>query len=134
MGNLVPLGPGAWAFISLYLLSLLVIGWIARRARREDTLQDFYLAGRGFGFTVLFLTLFATQYSGNTFFAFTGATYRIGYAWITSLHFMTTVVICYLIFAPKLHRLARERGYLTPGDYIQDRFHNKALTLLSRLS
>ena len=129
MSNLVPLGPGAWAFISLYLLSLLIIGWIARRARREDTLQDFYLAGRGFGFTVLFLTLFATQYSGNTFFAFTGATYRIGYAWITSLHFMTTVVICYLIFAPKLHRLARERGYLTPGDYIQDRFHNKTLTL-----
>jgi solute:Na+ symporter, SSS family len=130
VSNLVPLGPGAWAFICVYLLSLLVIGWVARRARRADTLQDFYLAGRGFGFTVLFLTLFATQYSGNTFFAFTGATYRIGYAWITSLHFMTTVVVGYLIFAPKLHLLARERGYLTPADFIQDRFQSKALTLL----
>ena len=130
MSSLIPLGPGAWAFLSLYLASLLGIGWIARRARRADTLQDFYLAGNGFGFTVLFLTLFATQYSGNTFFAFTGATYRIGYAWIMSLHFMTTVVIAYLIFAPRLHRIARERGYLTPGDYIQDRFDNKVLTLL----
>ncbi len=130
MSSLIPLGPGAWAFLSLYLASLLVIGWVAKRARRADTLQDFYLAGNGFGFTVLFLTLFATQYSGNTFFAFTGATYRIGYAWIMSLHFMTTVVIAYLIFAPRLHRLARARGYLTPADYIQDRFDNKLLTIL----
>ena len=83
MNDLIPLGPGAWAFISAYLLSLLGIGWLAKRARRADTLKDFYLAGNGFGFTVLFLTLFATQYSGNAFFAFTGATYRIGYAWIT---------------------------------------------------
>lgn len=133
MTDLAPLGPGAWAFIGAYLLSLLVIGWVAKRARRADTLQDFYLAGNGFGFTVLFLTLFATQYSGNTFFAFTGATYRIGYAWITSLHFMTAVVVCYLIFAPRLHRLARERGYLTPADYIQDRYANRALTLLVTL-
>lgn len=130
MTELLPLGPGAWAFIALYLLSLLVIGWYAKRARKADTLQDFYLAGHGFGFVVLFLTLFATQYSGNTFFAFTGATYRIGYAWILSLHFMTTVVIAYLSFAPALHRLARERRYLTPADYIQDRFGSPLLTLL----
>ncbi|MEQ8497637.1 MAG: hypothetical protein RLW42_25745, partial [Gammaproteobacteria bacterium] len=106
MGDLLPLGAGAWVFIALYLLSLLVIGWVARRAREADTLQDFYLAGNGFGFLVLFLTLFATQYSGNTFFAFTGATYRLGYAWILSLHFMTAVVVAYLTFAPQLHRLA----------------------------
>ncbi|MEQ8662582.1 MAG: sodium:solute symporter family protein [Gammaproteobacteria bacterium] len=130
MTDLLPLGAGAWAFIALYLLSLLVIGWVARRAREADTLQDFYLAGNGFGFLVLFLTLFATQYSGNTFFAFTGATYRIGYAWILSLHFMTAVVIAYLTFAPRLHRLARERHYLTPADYIADRYGSPLLTLL----
>ena len=130
MDKLVPLGPGAWAFISLYLISLILIGWIARRARRADTLRDFYLAGNGFGFAVLFLTLFATQYSGNTFFAFTGATYRIGYAWILSLHFMTAVVVGYLLFAPRLHQLARERGYLTPADFIQDRYGRPLLTML----
>lgn len=129
MTDLVPLGLGAWSFIGIYLLSLIGIGWLAKRASRGDTLKDFYLAGNGFGFTVLFLTLFATQYSGNTFFAFTGATYRIGYAWILSLHFMTAVVIAYLLFAPKLHRLARERDYLTPADFIQDRYRNKALSV-----
>ena len=116
MNDVLPIGPGAWLFIGCYLLSLVVIGWIGRGARKENTLQDFYLAGRGFGFVVLFLTLFATQYSGNTFFAFTGATYRIGFAWIMSLHFMTAVVICYLLFAPRLHKLAQRHKFLTPAD------------------
>lgn len=130
MRDLMPLGTGAWLFISIYLLSLIAVGWYAKQRQQANTLNDFYLAGSGFGFTVLFLTLFATQYSGNTFFAFTGATYRLGYAWMVSLHFMTTVVIAYLSFAPKLHQLARERHYLTPADYIQDRYRNRALTLL----
>ena len=35
MNNLLPLGYGAWAFISVYLLSLLVIGWFAKKSRKE---------------------------------------------------------------------------------------------------
>lgn len=126
----MPLGTGAWIFIGVYLFSLIGIGFLGLRARRENTMSDFYLAGPGFGFSILFLTLFATQYSGNTFFAFTGATYRIGYTWILSLHFMTAVVICYLIYAPKLFVLAKARGYVTPSDYIQDRFNHRGLSAL----
>ncbi|MEC9247890.1 MAG: sodium:solute symporter family protein [Pseudomonadota bacterium] len=130
MNSLPTLGTGAWVFISAYLFSLLIIGWIARSAKKSDTLKDFYLAGNGFGFLVLFLTFFATQYSGNTFFAFTGATYRIGYTWILSLHFMTAVVVVYLLFAPQLHALAKKRNYLTPADFIDDRYGNRFLSLL----
>lgn len=130
MSELIPFGAGAWLFIGLYLLSLIGVGLLGKRARRENSLSDFYLAGHGFGFAVLFLTLFATQYSGNTFFAFTGATYRIGYAWILSLHFMTAVVVCYLIYAPRLYILAKSRGYVTPSDYVEDRFRNKLLTVI----
>jgi solute:Na+ symporter, SSS family len=130
MNELLPFGLGAWIFIGLYLISLIGIGLIAKRARLEDSLSDFYLAGPGFGFFVLFLTLFATQYSGNTFFAFTGATYRVGYAWVMSLHFMTAVVVCYLIYAPQLYVRAKARGYVTPSDYVQDRFGSKLLTVI----
>lgn len=130
MNSIIPLGTGAWIFIGIYLLSLIGIGFLGRRARLENTMNDFYLAGPGFGFSILFLTLFATQYSGNTFFAFTGATYRVGYPWIVSLHFMTAVVICYLIYAPKLYVLAKDRGYVTPSDYVQDRFNNRALSFV----
>lgn len=130
MSNILPLGYGAWTFISIYLLSLLVIGWFAKKSRKEDTLNDFYLAGNSLGLSILFLTLFATQYSGNTFFGFTGATYRVGYSWILSIHFMTSIVVCYLLFAPKLHRLSKKQNFLTPADYIQYRFKYNKLSLI----
>ncbi len=93
MLNLLPFGLGAWLFIALYLSSLLLIGWIGYRARKENTLQDFYLAGSGFGLFVLVLTLYATQYSGNTLFGFTGMTYRIGFSWIMSVQFMLAIIV-----------------------------------------
>ena len=134
MEALLPFGTGAWIFIGVYLLSLIGIGILGKRARKEDSLSDFYLAGSGFGFAILFLTLFATQYSGNTFFAFTGATYRIGYVWIVSLHFMTAVIVCYLIYAPRLYVLAKRKGYVTPSDYVDDRFQKKVLTVIVTLT
>ena len=102
----------------------------AKKSRKEDTLNDFYLAGNSLGLGILFLTLFATQYSGNTFFGFTGATYRVGYSWILSIHFMTSIVVCYLLFAPKLHRLSKKQNFLTPADYIQYRFKYNKLSLI----
>ncbi|HCU90823.1 MAG TPA: hypothetical protein DGR97_12810, partial [Gammaproteobacteria bacterium] len=134
MDVLMPFGAGAWIFIGIYLTSLVGIGIVGKRSRLEDSLSDFYLAGPGFGFTILFLTLFATQYSGNTFFAFTGATYRIGYAWIVSVHFMTAVIVCYLIYAPHLYVVAKIRGYVTPSDYVEDRYGNKVLTIIVTLT
>ncbi len=133
MTDLLPFGPGAWAFIGLYLLSTLLVGWAGYRARRENSLGDFYLGGRGFGTAVLLLTLFATQYSGNTFFGFTGSAYRLGYVWVMSLHFMTAIVVFYLLLAPPLYARARARGYVTPPDFLQDRFGARALTVVAAL-
>ena len=132
-GSAIPFGPGALAVIGGYLCSLLVIGWLSYRARREDSLSDFYLAGRGFGFVVLLLTLYATQYSGNTLLGFTGNTYRIGYAWTMSLHFMTAVVVFFLLYAPQLYALARRRGFITPTDFLHDRYRSAALDVLATL-
>ena len=131
MSNLLPFGPGAWAFISVYLLSLLIAGWYGYRARREDTMQDFYLAGSGFGFVVLFLTLYATQYSGNTLLGYSGKAYRVGYSWIMCIHFMTSIVVCYLLYVPRLYQVARKRKYITPADYLNDRYSSGATTLLA---
>ena len=130
MADLLPFGPGAWVFISGYLCSLLLLGWLGFKAREEDTLQDFYLAGRGFGFTILFLTLYATQYSGNSVFGVAGATYRHGFGWLIAVHYMLAIIVFYLAYAPKLHSLSRLRAYVTPVDYLKDRFHSPAIALI----
>ena len=133
MQSLSPFNLSAWIFISIYLLSLLLIGWAGYKARRENTLSDFYLAGSGFGFFVLFLTLYATQYSGNTLFGYTGKTYRIGFAWIMCVQFMMAIIVCYLLYAPKLHYLAKQKGFITPTDYLKYRFNSKSLNLITSL-
>ena len=71
------------------------------------------------------------RYSGNTFFGVAGATYRLGFAWLIAVHYMLSVIVFYLAFAPKLHRLSHDRGYLTPVDYLQDRFGSRAISLIA---
>lgn len=127
----LPFGAGAWWFILAYLLSMIIIGWIGYKARRANTLKDFYLGGQGFGLLVLLFTLYATQHSGNTLFGYTGKTYRIGYAWIMCLHFMTAIIACYLLFAPRLYWRAKRFAYITPIDYLDDRFGSRALNILA---
>lgn len=130
-GELVPFNGWELAFIAIYLSSLVLIGAISFLKRKENTLKDFYLAGPGIGFIVLLLTLYATQYSGNTLFGFTGRAYKDGFSWLICVHFMTAIVVFYLLLAPKLYRLSRENNFITPADFIQYRFKNKAFTLFT---
>ena len=133
MTEFLPFGPGALIFIAIYVLSLLGIGFYAYKQRQKDNMQDFFLAGRNLGFTILFLTLYATQYSGNTLLGFSGATYRNGLSFLVCVHFMTAIVVCYLLFAPQLYRLSRENQFLTPGDFIYHRYQSQALRILVTL-
>jgi len=127
------LGTGGMAFMAVYLVSLIGIGVAGRLARRQNTLEDHYLSGRGIGMFVMFLTLYATQYSGNTLIGFAGKAYRDGFFFLVSVTFMMSVIGAYLIYAPRLYRRSHKCGYLTISDYIHDRFGSPVLTLLVTL-
>ncbi len=127
------LGRGGLLYLLGYLAVMLGLGWAGYRARREHSLADFYLGGRGMGLAVLFLTLYATQYSGNTLLGFVGQAYRNGFTFLVSVTFMMAVVGAYLIYAPRLHQLSHQRGYITMGDYLQDRFGDRRLTVLASM-
>jgi len=92
-------------------------------------MADFYLAGRGMGVFVLFLTLYATQYSGNTLIGFSGRAYREGFTALVTVTFMTVIIGAYLIYAPKLYRLSKKYNFITVGDFIQHRFQSTTLTV-----
>ncbi len=128
--NSLSFGTGSFFILGGYLAVMLGIGALARLKRRDNSLSDFFLAGRSFGFFVLIMTLFATQYSGNTLVGFTAASYRQGFGFLVCIHFMTAIVAAYLFFAPALYRLSRERDYITPGDYIYDRFGSHTLRIV----
>ena len=124
---------GPLYFVAAYFGILLLIGWIARRHRQSHSLSDYYLSGRNMGLWVLMLSLFATQYSGNTLFGFTGQAYRTGLTCLAILHSMIAVVAGYLLFAPQLQRLSRREGFVTPSDFIEFRFPSRRLSALVSL-
>jgi len=127
------LGLGAVVVITVYLGAMIGLGFLARSKRSGDSLSEFYLAGRSLGPLVLLLTLYATQYSGNTVVGYPAEASRLGYAWIMSVSFMMAIIVVYLLYAPRLQRIARERDFVTPGDWIDDRFGSKPLSLLTNL-
>lgn len=117
-------------FIALYLLSLIAIGIYGKTQRQGQSLSDFYLGGRDFGFILLFLTFYATQYSGNTIIGFSGKAYREGWITLSTVVFMVSVIGGLLLYAPKLYRLSQQKKYITIGDYIEDRYQHQWLTYL----
>jgi len=120
---------GIW-FLVLYLLSLILIGFAGKFASKEESLKDFYLGGQGFGVGILFLTMYATQYSGNSLIGFAGSAYRNGWFFLVGVTFMIAIVGGYLVYAPKLYPASKKHGFITIGDYINFRYNSQTLTYL----
>ena len=115
---------GTWGIVALvaYLVALVVVAEIAKRAKRDASPSDHFLAGRSLGTFVLFLTLYATAYSGNSLLGYPGRAYRDGYVFIMSTGFMMSIVVAFHLLVPKLRPLAVHHQFVTPGDYLRLRF------------
>lgn len=108
--------------LAVYIAVLLGLSEMAKRARVDASPSDHFLAGRELGVFVLFLTLYATAYSGNSLLGYPGEAYRSGFGFIMSTGFMMAIVVVFHALVPKLRPLAVQRGYVTPGDFVRDRF------------
>ncbi|MCP5067477.1 MAG: sodium:solute symporter family protein [bacterium] len=108
--------------LGVYLVGLVVVAEFARRAKVDASPSDHFLAGRGLGTFVLFLTLYATAYSGNSLLGYPGEAYRRGFSWIMATGFMMSIIVMFHVLAPKLRPLAVRHGFVTPGDWIRHRF------------
>ncbi|HEB88029.1 MAG TPA: sodium:solute symporter family protein [Deltaproteobacteria bacterium] len=115
---------GVWGIVTLilYLAALVVVAELARRARRDASPADHFLAGRTLGTFVLFLTLYATAYSGNSLLGYPGAAYREGYSFIMATGFMMAIIVVFHLLVPRLRPLAIRHAFVTPGDYLELRF------------
>ena len=117
--KLEQLGLGA---LFVYLLALLGVAELARRRRRDQSPSDHFLAGRELGSLVLFLTLYATAYSGNSLLGYPGRAYRSGFEFVMSTGFMLSIVVVFHALVPSLRPLAVAHGFVTPGDFLRVRF------------
>ena len=122
------------AALIAYLAVMLGVAEVAKRSRRELSSSDHFLGGRELGVFVLFLTLYATAYSGNSLLGYPGEAYRSGFGFIKATGFMMAIIVVFHALAPKLRPAAVQRGYVTPGDWVRDRFGDDTPARLLRLA
>jgi len=84
-----------WRDALIPLLYLVLVGGIGIHAsRRTQTLDDLFLAGRGLGFGVIGLSLFASNISSTTLVGLAGAAYGSGIA-VVNYEWMAGVVLLF---------------------------------------
>lgn len=108
--------------LAIYLVGLVFVAEVARRARRDQTPSDHFLAARDLGVFVLFLTLYATAYSGNSLLGYPGKAYRSGFSFISATGFMMSIIVVFHALVPTLRPAAVRHGFVTPGDWVRHRF------------
>jgi len=123
-----------FAVMVVYALGILVITvYFSYRKKLKESMDGFYLGGKGLGALILFFTLYASQYSGNTIIGYAPKAYRMGYAWFMSVPYMIMVIVGYLLFAPRLHIVSKRFNFVTPTDWLTKRFDSKGVSLLASI-
>ena len=116
--------------IAIYLLSTLVVG-IFGYLNQQNTAEDYFLANRNIGAVVLFFTLVASNFSAFFFLGFAGEGYRIGISYYPMMAFGTGfAALSFYFIGYKVWLLGQEKGFITPSELIEDRFHSPALKLI----
>jgi len=114
------------SIIAVYLAAMLVIGIFFRKPASASKVE-FLLAGRGLGRLLLFITMAATNFSAYTIFGLSGAGYRIGYAYYPIMSFGTGfMALALFVVGRRIVVLSKERGYVTPSDFVADRYGSTA--------
>lgn len=121
--------------LGMYGAVMLGVGLITylRNRNIHESLDEYYLGGRGLGVMVLFFTFFATQYSGNTVIGYPAKAYRIGFEYLVSVPFFIFIIVAYLLFAPRLYVMGKKFKLITPVDWIEKRFKSKAVSILAAI-
>jgi SSS family solute:Na+ symporter len=105
-----------------YLVGVLLVGVYASRFT-EHTPTDFYVANRSVGTVVLALTLAATVLSAFTVFGIGADTSTVG---LGTFSFLAIAAVFYTLFfstvGVALAGIGRDRGILTPSEYIRERY------------
>ena len=122
MSDLVTIG----IILALYLVISIGIGIFGRS--KEDTSEDYFVASRKINPWVLFCTLAATNFSAFFFLGFSGSSYRTGWGFYGIMAMGTSLVgLSILLLGLPIHKLGKEKGYMTPPELISGETNSKYL-------
>ncbi len=120
-----------FTIICVYLCILIGLGFLSNRSLR-GTAQDFFLASRTIGPTLLMLSVFGTAMTAFSLVGSTGEAYRSGigvYGLMASSSGIVHTAVFFFV-GLRLWAFGAKYGYATQIQFLRDRFESRALGLL----
>src|SRR5207344_1426464 len=124
-----------WIALTVFILLFGFITWLGFAAahwRRGDLeqLHEWGLGGRRFGTIVSWFLLGGDIYTAYSFIAVPGLIFASGALGFFAVPYVILAYPFMFIVLPKFWTVARHRGYVTPADFVRDRFDSSSLALL----
>jgi len=115
-----------------YSAALTALGlWIARKVRGP---ADFFVAGRKLTWPYIAATMLAANIGAGATVGATGLAYQQGVsAWFWNGSAALGSLLLAIFVGPRIWSLAAERGYLTVGDFLEDRYGQSVRVIIASL-
>jgi SSS family solute:Na+ symporter len=124
-----------WEMLSVFSIVFMAVSILAFRAAHWrpgdlNRLQEWGLAGRRFGTILSWFLLGGDVYTAYSFVAVPGLVFASGALGFFSIPYLILVFPLAFLVLPRFWSVARHRGYVTPADFVRDRFGSSALALV----
>jgi len=107
-----------------------VLGFVGRRRPAAD-LAEWTVGGRRFGAVTMWFLQAGEVFTTFTFLGMAGLAFSGGVAAMYALPYIPIAYVVLFFLAKRLWTLGKERGYLTQGDFLEDRYSSRTLGTLS---
>jgi SSS family solute:Na+ symporter len=119
----------ALGIVAVVVVATIALGLLGVRGVKMNP-QEYIVGGRRIGALLLWLLLAGEIYTTFTFLGAAGWAYGKGAPAYYILCYGAIAYIISFFLAPAIHRIARERGYLTGPDFFSDRYGSRLLGAL----
>ncbi|ATW26753.1 hypothetical protein DCMF_20070 [Candidatus Formimonas warabiya] len=113
----------------IYILIMLSIAYMANK-RAKSEITDYFVGSGSFGTLVIFWTLYATLFSAWTFLGMAGGGFKQGLGWWVLALADMSLGFTGLYFGSRLWVLAQKNKYVTPSDFLSDRYQSNFVRYL----
>lgn len=126
---------GGWVLFGL-VLSVCALGFFGARWGRANLqhVDEWALAGRGFGTLVSWFLVGGDLYTAYTFIALPALVYGVGALGFFPVGLNFIAYPCALIVLVRFWGIARRRGYVTAADFVRERFGSRSLEVAIALT
>jgi SSS family solute:Na+ symporter len=116
-----------WEMLGVFIFvftAVSILGFRAARWRAGDLhrLQEWGLAGRRFGTIASWFLLGGDVYTAYSFIAVPGLVFASGALGFFAIPYLIIAYPIAFLILPRFWSVARHRGYITPADFVRDRF------------